>query len=215
MSGKASEDTIARLTANMVTSLTTKTLEDSTEPYLLVLVSTTSGSRKQLSQQERSIAMMEALELPFELLNCALPENRDRRNGLFEISGIRGNYPQFFKISGTPPKEATNNSDDAQNDQEPPKPEFVGSYEDIEGINENSNVDAKELKEDDLTWDRLMGTTNKYDKRARNVNVDLGAASAHSRDSAGSGGIYGALDDSDKPDDEDDDGLGGNLYADL
>lgn len=187
MSGRGTNETVARLTENMVTSWTTKTIDDEMMTRILVLVSTTSGSRKQLSQQERAIAMLEALDIPFETLNGALPEYRQRRDALFDLSGIRGNYPQFFKI-------------------EAGETAFAGRYEDIETINENSNVPVKDLQDEDLTWDRLMGTTDKYDKRAKNIDIDLGADSAHS--TGGGGGIYGELDDSDHSG-------GGNIYDDL
>ena len=192
-SGKASEETIAKLTQNMVTSLTSKTIADKSIRRILVLVSTTSGSRRQLSCQERSISMLEALEIPFETLNCALPEHRQRRDELFDISGVRGDFPQFFLFKGG-------------DDDDGGAPEFLGQFDDMETCNEKSNLPADALKETDVTWDKIMGTKNKYN----NKGVSLDGVDDDSEGSGGAdGGIYGGLDD-----DDDEEG-GGNIYAGL
>ena len=174
-SGKGSEETIAALTQNMVTALTTKTVEDPDSTRIMVLLSTTTGSRRQSTQQERAISMLEALEIPFETLNCTLPENKERRDNYFELSGIRGDFPQFFLRHGS---EET--------------PTFLGQFEDIEGINEKSNWPPESLEKNDKTWDSVMGTTNKYNGKGWCVDDDSDS------DLSGGGGIYGDLDDDDE-----------------
>jgi hypothetical protein len=131
--------------------------------------------------------MLEALEIPFELLNCAMPENKEERDSYFDVSGIRGEFPQFFlrKGSETP---AT----------------FLGQFDDIEKINERSNWPKSILKEDETTWDSLFGTTNTYNGKG----ISVGDGDDASDGSGGGGGIYGELDD-------DEDGGGGNIYAGL
>ena len=192
-SGNASKETIAKLTQNMVTSLTDKTLEDASQDRILVLVSTTSGSRRQLSHQERAIAMLEALEIPFETLNCAMPEHRARRDAYFEISGVRGDFPQFFLLKGG----------DAQASQDPA---FLGQFDDMERCNEKSNMPASDLTESDITWDKIMGTTKKYNNKG--ISLDGGNDDDSDGSGGGGGGIYGALSD-------DEDEGAGNIYADL
>ena len=63
---------------------------------LLVLVSTQFGTGQQRSNQERAIVALRANNIPFEEIDGSDPSNQDRRNELFEISGLRGTYPQFF-----------------------------------------------------------------------------------------------------------------------
>lgn len=188
-SGKGSKDVITKLTQNMVTSLTDKRLADQSQTRILVLVSTTSGSRRQLSQQERSIAMLEALEIPFETLNCTMPEHRARRDAYFEQSGVRGEFPQFFLLRGDNNKKDSNSI-------------FLGQFDDMEACNENSNMPNESLKEDDLTWDKIMGTTNEYNHKG--ITLD-GANDDDDSDGSGGaeGGIYGALDSDDDDDVED------------
>ena len=194
--GNASKETIAALTKNTVTSLTGKTLDDTnTQDRILVLVSTTSGSRRQLSHQERSIAMLEALELPFETLNCTMPEHRERRDAYFEQSGVRGEFPQFFLLKGGGGGNETSST-------------FLGQFDDMERCNEKSNMKADQLTETDLTWDKIMGTTNKYNHKGIQLDGDNDDDDSDGS-GGGGGGIYGALDD------DDEDGGGGNIYSDL
>lgn len=41
----------------------------------------------------------EVILYKFDMLDGVDPELRDRRNELFELSGLRGQYPQFFLVS--------------------------------------------------------------------------------------------------------------------
>jgi hypothetical protein len=170
------ETALNKFIKNTTTSLSHKRVEDPTSTRILMLISTTSGSRRQLSEQERSIAMLEALEIPFETLNCAMPEYRDQRDHFFDISGVRGEFPQFFLIS---PKA-----------EEGKTQVFLGQYPDIERVNEHSNLPKSALKETDVTWDSVMGTTNKYNQKG----VTPGEVENDDDDeSVGSGGLYADL----------------------
>jgi len=127
--------------------------------------------------------------LRFRKHSCTMPEHRQRRDELFDISGVRGDFPQFFLLKGAE------------------EPQFLGQFDDMEACNEHSNQPASSLKEDDLTWDKIMGTTKTYNNKG--YSLDGGANDDDdSIGSGGGGGIYGELDD-------DDDGGGGNIYADL
>jgi hypothetical protein len=71
---------------------------------LLVLISSMSGMLAQSTNQKRATAMLEIYNLEPQYLDGADPVHKERRNELFGISGIRGNYPQFFLVdekSGT------------------------------------------------------------------------------------------------------------------
>ena len=67
-----------------------------------------------------------------------------RRNELFQISGIRGRYPQFFVVS------------------EHGKITFLGDWDKLEAINDASSLpdDIIEANPQIVTWDRLFGDIN-------------------------------------------------------
>mmetsp|Transcript_7824 Transcript_7824/g.11571 ORF Transcript_7824/g.11571 Transcript_7824/m.11571 type:complete len:91 (-) Transcript_7824:621-893(-) len=50
--------------------------------------------RRQASNQSKTMTILDGKKVPFEKVDGMDPEQRDRRNELFNISGIRGNYPQ-------------------------------------------------------------------------------------------------------------------------
>jgi hypothetical protein len=63
-----------------------------------------------------------------------------RRNKLFAISGVRGEYPQFFLIE----KEGETH--------------YIGDWEVVESINDNSGLPKSVVENTDgaITWDRLL-----------------------------------------------------------
>ena len=67
---------------------------------------------------------------------------RYRRNKLFEISGIRANYPQFFLV----------NEDEAM-------PRFLGDWETIEAVNDASSLPDEILEANPsiMTWENVLG----------------------------------------------------------
>ena len=70
------------------------------EDFLLVLVSSSSGSTKQGRNQKRALTIIEACGIQPEVLDAADPANALVRDELCEMSGIRGVYPQFFLVQG-------------------------------------------------------------------------------------------------------------------
>ncbi|CAB9504770.1 expressed unknown protein [Seminavis robusta] len=174
-SSHSKEKAVDMLLKNTTTSLTQKTVDDPNSTRIMVLVSTMSGSRRQLSRQERSIAMLEALGIPFETMNCAMQEFTNQRDNYFEISGVQGDYPQFFLITGGT-KEAA----------------YLGQFDDMQACNEKSNLPKESIKDSDATWDSIMGTTNKYNHKGYNAEE---AVDENDDDSIGSGagGIYANL----------------------
>eukprot|EP00565_Helicotheca_tamesis_P009020 CAMPEP_0185726440 /NCGR_PEP_ID=MMETSP1171-20130828/2422_1 /TAXON_ID=374046 /ORGANISM="Helicotheca tamensis, Strain CCMP826" /LENGTH=82 /DNA_ID=CAMNT_0028394801 /DNA_START=199 /DNA_END=444 /DNA_ORIENTATION=+ len=67
------------------------------------------------------MTILNAKKVPYEKVDGMDPEQRERRNELFGISGVRGNYPQFFFES----KDG--------------KTEFFGNYEKFEAVSETSS----------------------------------------------------------------------------
>ena len=70
------------------------------DKYLLVLISSQSLSRDQVAIQQQVEAILKAQHIPYEEIDGAIRPNRERRNELFNLSGIWAKYPQFFVVSG-------------------------------------------------------------------------------------------------------------------
>ncbi|KAG7341508.1 hypothetical protein IV203_023460 [Nitzschia inconspicua] len=71
------------------------------ENKLIMLMSTMSGRQDQKTAQDRALTILRGLQVgpdKMELIDGADPRNKERRNQLFEISGIRAQYPQFFLV---------------------------------------------------------------------------------------------------------------------
>jgi hypothetical protein len=77
----------------------------------------------------------------FHLTLCLSNECHFRRNALFEISDIRGNYPQFF----------FENEDGSIT--------FYGKWEKVQDLNETRDLPEEILQQfpDMETWDRVFG----------------------------------------------------------
>jgi len=85
----------------------------------VLLISKTSGAPTQKSNQEKTMLILQCKRLPFEVVDGSDPDERDLRNSLFGISGIRGNYPQLFL------------------QQSDGKISFVGNFETIDHLNDS------------------------------------------------------------------------------
>ncbi len=70
---------------------------------LIMLISSTSGRHNQKSAQDRALTILKGMEIgpdQMETVDGADPSKKERRDELFDISGVRGNYPQFFLVDG-------------------------------------------------------------------------------------------------------------------
>lgn len=67
-------------------------------------------------------------QVSYTNFDASLAENVERRNHLFGISGVRGNYPQFFLV----------NEDGSE--------EFVGVWEALEGLIDGNTIPADVLE---------------------------------------------------------------------
>ena len=66
---------------------------------VLLLVTSLTGNPIQEATQRNIRTAFQAKKIVFDELDAMLPENRDRRNELFEKSGLKGKFPQVFIIS--------------------------------------------------------------------------------------------------------------------
>lgn len=105
---------------------------DQRPPLRLVLLLTSlSIKRDQVANQKLMQTILESQEfLEVDLLDGADPQHKLRRNELFEISGLRANYPQLFVMAGT-------------------KVRFVGDLERVQQLNDNGLLTHAELLDDE------------------------------------------------------------------
>mmetsp|Transcript_10594 Transcript_10594/g.22195 ORF Transcript_10594/g.22195 Transcript_10594/m.22195 type:complete len:122 (-) Transcript_10594:469-834(-) len=109
----------------------------SSKKRLLVLISEGVTDRAQSVNQTRALSLLSARGIPHETLDGMDPANRERRNELFGISGVRANYPQLFLLN------------------EEGKAEFWGGWDRLEGVNEASGLPLEVLRANPEveTWD--------------------------------------------------------------
>eukprot|EP00984_Skeletonema_dohrnii_P003326 scaffold1117_cov187-Skeletonema_dohrnii-CCMP3373.AAC.2 len=88
----------------------------SSNNHLVVLISEGNFNFTQTANQKNALQLLADLSLPYTTIDGMDPDQREKRNELFDISGIRGNYPQFFLCKGE-------------------GYEFLGNYEWLESCN--------------------------------------------------------------------------------
>jgi hypothetical protein len=128
--------------------------------------------RSQLMHQERAMMLFESMGIPYETIDGSAPNRKDERNALFQLSGLRGIYPQFFLVQQQGGADtdvadagaATTTGDDHHDHDDDGSNavlSVLGNYDAIEGINEASSLPTDVLQNNPeiLTWDRLMGKT--------------------------------------------------------
>ena len=68
---------------------------------LIMLISRLSGRHDQKSAQDRALTILRGMKIgpdQIDTVDGSDPEKKERRDELFGISGVRGNYPQFFLV---------------------------------------------------------------------------------------------------------------------
>jgi hypothetical protein len=122
--------------------------EESNKSYILMLATNMGMNRTQVQNQQRATMMFNALSIPFETIDGSDPSNKDLRNELFNLSEMRGAYPQFFVVS--------------EDEHGTPQTSFLGDWETIEGINDSSSLPAEILQANPTltTWDRIPGLSH-------------------------------------------------------
>jgi hypothetical protein len=146
--------------ASKVNSTSPEVQIDTSTSKLIVLITTQSfGNPTQRANQDRAMAMITSKfgdnnEL-VEIVDGTDPSNKERRNELFGISGIRAKYPQFFV-----------RRDGATI--------FMGDYEWIEGANETESLTSKALLGVDVPTkqDRCAGSAPVRVEREADVDIE-------------------------------------------
>ncbi len=118
---------------------------------LIVLVSKSFGTIAQKTNQDRAITMLSGKQIPFEEVDGSDPGRKDRRDELFMISGIRGNYPQFFLETGD-------------------QTTFLGDFDALEALNEIGQLSVSLLadptsKPDQSTNERTTPAPDRISSR--------------------------------------------------
>lgn len=113
---------------------------------LLFLASIGCHDRTQSSNQENVQRWFAARKLPHTVVDGMDPGQREMRNRLFDISGIRGNYPQFFF------------------EYEDGTITFFGGFDKVEELNETTGLPAEVLAQHPEleTWDKVFGSVVEF-----------------------------------------------------
>jgi hypothetical protein len=133
-----------------------------TTTFVLVLSSTLGSQHR--TREQRALMWLDSLGIPYQRLDGSDPVNKQQRNHLFEISGLRGEYPQFFvcttnSSSGHPDASIaiTTTNFTSHNTT------FLGDYDTVEGIHDATSLPAEILEANPnvMTWDRIPGLQRK------------------------------------------------------
>ena len=119
-----------------------------------VLILTTSYGSNELTvvAQRKLIGAFTAKRVVFNELDGAQAENKERRNELFGLSGIRGQYPQVFIIDND-----TNHT------------EFVGDAEKIDSLLDCDDLPSEYASADIPTFTKTFTDCERNDPIARAV----------------------------------------------
>ncbi len=109
---------------------------------LICLVSQGCHDRTQETNQSMALRWFNSKHIPYTIVDGMDPNQRQKRNQLFDISGLRGNYPQFFfeYQNGTI--------------------QYLGNFSKLERLNESSNLPSEVLSRHVQieTWDKMFGS---------------------------------------------------------
>ena len=109
---------------------------------LLCLISKGVHDRRQSANQGKALDWLSSRHVPHTVIDGMDADQHEKRNKLFGISGIRGNYPQFFfeHQDGTIT--------------------FLGNFDKIESLNETSGLPPEVLAQHPEvdTWDKVFGS---------------------------------------------------------
>ncbi len=92
---------------------------------IVVLISSYGGNIQIKTNQERAFTILKGMKVEgdqLEVVDGAVAPNREKRNELFGVSGIRAKYPQFFVVDQTD------------------KTHFVANWEDFEAMNDMGSL---------------------------------------------------------------------------
>ena len=70
------------------------------EALVLVLISRQSFDREVIQNQQNALRILDSKRIRYKTIDGADPANKEERNALFALSGLRAKYPQFFLLRG-------------------------------------------------------------------------------------------------------------------
>ena len=131
---------------------------------LVVLISKGVSDRAQKTNQQRALSILAARKTPYEEVDGMDPTQKERREMLFGVSKIRGNYPQFF-LACTAGRGSINETTT-----------YLGNYHWIHELNDTVDLpqDIREANPDLETWDRVMGDCEPFEGGAGGGDKDSG-----------------------------------------
>ena len=68
---------------------------------MIVLISNGVADYNQKAHQNGALQLLADLKIPHKIVDGMDPNQIEKRNELFHISGVRGNYPQIFACDGS------------------------------------------------------------------------------------------------------------------
>jgi hypothetical protein len=169
-------------TSNSTTKEAITTARNNTAATLICLVSLGCHDRIQSSNQNRSLSWLTTKGVPFVIVDGNDVTSRDIRDELFELSGIRGNYPQFFIERHNGQIEYFGNFDrlETLNETSSLPPEVLAMHPELETwadiTFENTNIDDYEVTETNNLYDKYLSATDACD------NTDGDSAGIQSTD---------------------------------
>ena len=131
---------------------------------LVVLISKGVSDRAQKTNQQRALSILAARKTPYEEVDGMNPIQKERREMLFGVSKIRGNYPQFF-LACTAGRGSINETTT-----------YLGNYHWIHELNDTVDLpqDILAANPDLETWDRVLGDCEPFEGGAGGGNKDSG-----------------------------------------
>ena len=112
------------------------------QKILVCLVSQGCHNRTQEANQSVALRWFNSKQIPYTTVDGMDPNQRQKRNELFDISGLRGNYPQFFFLyeNGTI--------------------QYLGNFSTLERLNESSHLPSEVLSRhvEIETFDKIFGS---------------------------------------------------------
>ena len=121
---------------------------------LLILESKTVGQSTQSGNTERCFSLLAAKKAAYVTVDGSDEAQKPVRDLLFGLSGIRGNYPQVFKIAVEKVVENGMDTDGVT---------FVGSWDDVEKMNEMNEIppEVLEANPDIVTLNQMLSDVQK------------------------------------------------------
>ncbi|CAJ1941345.1 unnamed protein product [Cylindrotheca closterium] len=132
---------------------------------VLMLVSTQSGSNRQLNDCKASKQMLESIGIAPVILDGADPGAKKKRDKLFRLSGVRGNYPQFFVVE-------KGMLEDIDDDEDEGEATFFGDYKMLNEKRKNGTL-AKDIGLGDDSLSPHPGQEENTEAKASNKKFIL------------------------------------------